>query len=102
MTNIRDARNALVRRILKGTGKASLPERWAAFNNSNVAQPLGALVEKVAMHANTVTSEDITVAKASGFSEDQVFEIAVCAAVGQATRQYNAAIAALETAARKD
>jgi AhpD family alkylhydroperoxidase len=36
------------------------------------------------------------VATASGLSEDQIFEIVVCAAVGQATRQYDAALAALE------
>jgi hypothetical protein len=43
-----------------------------------------------------VTDEDITAAKASGLSEDQIFEIVVCAAIGQAERQYDAALAALD------
>lgn len=102
MTNIREARRALVMRILEGAGNASHSERRAAFNNQDVAEPLGPLVEKVAMHAATVTDQDINAAKASGFSEDHVFEIIVCAAIGQATRQYDAATAALEMAIRKE
>ena len=53
------------------------------------------------MHAYRVTDDDIAAARASGLSEDQVFEIVVCAAVGQATRQYDAAMAALGAATDK-
>jgi alkylhydroperoxidase family enzyme len=56
------------------------------------------LIDKVARHAYKVTDEDIAAARASGFSEDQIFEIVVCAAIGQATRQYDAALAALAEA----
>ena len=98
MPDIRQARKELVRRILEGAGKASPSERRAAFHNSGLAEPLGTLVDKVARHAYRVTDEDITAAKASGFNEDQVFETVVCAAVGQATRQYDTALAALEAA----
>jgi hypothetical protein len=96
MSDIRQARKALASRILEGDGKASPSERRAAFNLSGLAQPIGALVDKVARHADRVTDEDITAAKASGLSEDQVFEIVVCAAIGQATRQYDTALAALD------
>jgi len=104
MPNIRQAREALVKRILEGAGKASPSERRAAFNNRGLAQSLGALVDKVARHAYRVTDEDIhavrtSAARTSSFSEDQVFEIVVCAAIGQATRQYDTALAALEAAA---
>jgi hypothetical protein len=102
MSDIRQARKALVRRILEGAGKASPSERRAAFNNSGIAEPLGPLVDKVARHAYRVTDGDMTAARVSGLSEDQVFEIAVCAAIGQATRQYDAALAALEAATRKE
>jgi hypothetical protein len=44
---------------------------------------------------------DIAAARASGLSEDQIFETVVCAAVGQATRQYDTALAALK-ATEKD
>jgi hypothetical protein len=102
MTAIAEARKVLVKRILEGEGKASPSERRAAFHKCDLAEPLGSFVDKIVMHANAVTQEDINAAKASGFSEDQVFEIAVCAAVGQATRLYEAAISALEAATRKD
>ena len=87
-----------MRRIQEGAGKASPSERRAAFNNSGLAEPLGALVDKIARHAYRVTDEDIAAARVSGLSEDQVFEIVVCAAIGQATRQYDTALAALRAA----
>src|SRR6516165_6879204 len=101
MSDVREAQKALVRRILEGDGKASPSERRAAFNNIGLAEPLGTLVDKVAKHAYRITDEDITAAKVSGLSEDQVFEIVVSAAVGQATRQYQTASVALEGAAGK-
>ena len=76
--------------------------RTAAFNNSALAGPLGTLVDKVARHASRVTDEDIAVARESGLSEDQIFEVVVCAAIGQATRQYDTALAALDAATPKE
>lgn len=102
MSNTRQTRETLVRRILEGTGKASLSERRAAFNNSGLSRPSGALVDKVARHAYRVTDEDITAARLSGLSEDQVFEIVVCAAIGEASRQYDTAFAALEATTGKE
>jgi hypothetical protein len=102
MSDIRQAREALTRRILEGAGEASPSERRAAFNKSGLAEPLGALVNKVARDAYRVTDEDINAVKQAGVSEDQVFEIVVCAAIGQANRQYNAALAALEAATGKE
>jgi alkylhydroperoxidase family enzyme len=96
MLDIREAREALVRRILEGDGKASPSERRAAFNNSDLAEPLAALVDKAARHAYRVTDQDTAAVKQSGLSEDQVFEIVVCAAIGQATRQCDTVFAALE------
>ena len=49
-----------------------------------------------------ITDDDITAAKVSGLSESQVFEIVVCAAVGQASRQYETALAALKDAMGKE
>ena len=101
MSDIRQARTALTRRILEGDGKASHSERRAAFNNSSLAEPIRTLVDKVARHAYGVTDEDIAAARKSGLSEDQVFEMVVCAAIGEATRQYDTALAALEAAIRR-
>jgi hypothetical protein len=102
MSDIRQARTALVRRILEGAGKAPPSEHRAAFDNSGLAEPPRTLVDKVARHASRVTDEDFNAAKASGLSEDWVFEIVVCAAIGQATRQYETALAALVAATGKE
>lgn len=102
MSDIREMRKALVKRILKGAGKASTSERRAAFNNDGLAEPLAALVDKAARRAYSVTDGDISAAKTSGRSEDQIFELVVCAAIGQATRQYDAALVALEAATLKE
>jgi alkylhydroperoxidase family enzyme len=102
MSDLRQAQRALVGRILEGEGRASPAKRRAAFANSGATGPLGALVEKVAKHAFRVTDEDMAATKQSGLSEDQIFEIVVCAAVGQATRQYETALAALDDATARD
>ncbi len=102
MSDIRQARRALIMRILEGDGQASCSDRRAAFNNSGLAEPAGTLVDKVAKDAYRVSDEDIAAARASGLSEDQIFEIVVCAAVGEATRQYDTALAALEAVTGKE
>ena len=96
MADIRQARKALTSRILDGDGWASRPDRRAAFHNIGLAEPLGTLVDKVAKAAYTITEEDVVSVKASGLSEDEVFELIVCAAIGQASRQYDSALVALD------
>lgn len=98
MSDIKQARTALIARILEGDGRASHTQRRAAFDNAGLAAPLSMLIDKVAKHAYKITDEGIAAARASGLSEDQIFELAVCAAVGQATRQHDAALAALAEA----
>jgi alkylhydroperoxidase family enzyme len=98
MSDIATPRRALLARILEGDGRAAREERRAAFANSGLAEPLRTLVDKVAKHAYKVTDEDMEAARRSGLSEDQIFELVVCAALGQATRQTDAALAALEAA----
>jgi hypothetical protein len=101
MSNITEARKALVTRVLEGDGKASRAERRAAFENAGLAEPLSILIDKVTQHAHRVSDEDIAAAKASGLSEDQIFEMVVCAAIGQASRQYDTALAALKAATER-
>ena len=101
MANIEQARRALVVRILEGDGTATHTQRKAAFENEGLEEPLRTLVRKVAERAHSVTDDDITRAQQRGLSEDQLFELVVCAAVGQATRQFESALAALEAASAK-
>jgi hypothetical protein len=94
----RTAHQALVTRILEGDGRAAHAERRVAFENAGLAEPLGTLIDKVARQPTRVTDEDIAAVLASGTSEDQIFELVVCAAIGQATRQYETALEALAEA----
>ena len=98
MANIIEARKELIARILEGDGMASPAQRRAAFDHSAIGEPLNTLIDKVTKHAYQVTDEDIAAARASGLSEDQIFEMVVCAAIGQASRQYDQALGALEAA----
>jgi hypothetical protein len=98
MTDIRQAYGALVHRVVEGEGTASREQRRAAFEKAWPGEPLRTLIEKVTTRATTVTDRDVAAACASGLTEDQIFEIAVCAALGQSTRQYESARAALDTA----
>jgi len=93
------AHRALVDRILKGEGRASAEERARAFGNADIAPPLQVLLGKVATKPAQVTDADFAAAKASGWTEDQLFELVICAAVGQSTRLYEAGVGALAEAA---
>jgi alkylhydroperoxidase family enzyme len=99
---INQAHRALVARILEGEGKTSHAQRRAAFDNAGLTDPLSTLIDKVARHADKITDEDIAGARASGLSEDQIFEVMVCAAIGQATRQYEIALAALNVVTQEE
>ena len=48
MTDIRQARQGLVQRILEGKGTASHAQRRAAFDNAELEEPMPTLIEKVA------------------------------------------------------
>jgi ribosomal protein L12E/L44/L45/RPP1/RPP2 len=101
MSDVRQAYQALVARVLEGHGTAEALHRRAAFDNAGLSKPTSTLIDKVVRHANAVVDEDIVAVRASGLSEDQIFELVVCTAIGEAARQYNTALAALDTASGK-
>jgi hypothetical protein len=97
----RAAHRALVDGVLNGEGRASSEQRARAFAGDGLPPPLDALIGKVADRPAQVTVEDLAAAKASGCTEDQLFELVVCAAVGQSARLYEAGLAALAEATVK-
>lgn len=101
MSDFTRARAVLMTRILDGAGQASSAQRRAAFDNGGVAEPLRTLIDKVANRAYTIVDADIAAVRKAGLSEDEIFELVVCAAVGQAARQYDAAMAALAAATER-
>jgi hypothetical protein len=94
----RAAFRALEDRILNGEGRASPEQRARAFGNDGLAPPLDELLGKVATRPAQVTDADFAAAKAAGCTEDEIFELVVCAAVGQSARLYDAGLAALARA----
>ncbi|MGH3264799.1 MAG: hypothetical protein ACRDNS_22735 [Trebonia sp.] len=88
----------LVNRILQGPGAAPVAQRARAFDNAMLPESLRLLLEKVATSSAQVTDTDFATAIEAGFTDDQLFELVICAAVGQSTRQYEAGLAALAEA----
>jgi len=102
LSDVTSLHSALVARVLDGEGRASPEVRRAAFDNEGLGEPLSTFVDKVAHRARMVTDADIGTLSKTGLSEDQIYEIVVCAAIGQATRQYQNALAALSVATGRD
>ena len=95
----RAAFRSLQDRILNGEGRASAEQRARAFGNAGLSPPLDGLIGKVATRPAQVTDADFAAARAAGCTEDELFELVVCAAVGQSARLYDAGLAALADAA---
>jgi hypothetical protein len=94
----RAAYRALQDRILNGEGRSSPEQRARAFGNVGLSQPLEGLLGKVATRPTQVNAADFTAARAARFSEDELFELVICAAVGQSARLYDTGLAALADA----
>ncbi|MBO2454766.1 hypothetical protein J4573_47295 [Actinomadura barringtoniae] len=91
----RAAHRALVDRVLNGEGRASAEERARAFRNEGLSPPMDALVAKVVDAPSEVTDADLATVMASGLSEDEIFELVICAAVGHSDRLYESGLTAL-------
>ena len=98
MTDVAELHREVVTRVLGDKAATPIKLRRNAFDNAGLDDPVRSLLGKVALRANSVTDADVAAARSAGLSEDQIFELVVCAAVGQASRQYESARAALDEA----
>ncbi len=98
MGSASDLRAAVRRAILEGRGRSSAEARRQAYDGEGAPGAVASYIAKVRDHAYKITDEDIEALRAAGLDDDQIFELSVAAAVGQATRQYDAAAAALDEA----
>jgi hypothetical protein len=57
---------------------------------------VAALLDKVARQAYRVSDEDVAAVTTAGLAEDEIFELVIAAALGQANRQLEAALVALD------
>ena len=69
--------------------------REAAQPDRPVPPELGPYVENVRLHAYEVTDEEVEALKKAGFSEDEIFEQTVSAAVAAGLERLDAARAVL-------
>ena len=93
---VEDLRAATVATVLKGPGKVASSLRLA-IARGEAPPDLQTLVNKIRAHAYRVTDEDIAAVR-QRYSEDELFEVIVSAAIGAADERLSAALAALEQA----
>ncbi len=88
---------ALKKSVLEQPGTVPQALRQAASRNDGAALPeaLRAYVDTVERHAYKVTDQDVEALKQAGYSEEQLFEITVAAALGAALRRLEAGLAPL-------
>ena len=97
----RDRRRALLGGVRDGSGETESALRHAAMQGDGVPERLQPLVRKIHDHAYKVTDDDITELKAD-LSEDALFEIIVCAALGAADHRFTRGMQALVEADVED
>lgn len=68
--------------VLSGPGTLDPEVRRAICDGLELPDPLGSYAKKVAGHAHTVSDEDIAGLHRAGYTDDQIFEATVSAALG--------------------
>ena len=68
--------------VIRGPGSLAPDIRQAISEGSYSSSPLGAFAQKVAEHAFRVNDDDIRELHRANYSDDQIFEAAVSAAMG--------------------
>jgi len=81
--------------VLYGPGDLDLALRKVACAAGDVPGALGSYVKKVVQDAHGVTDEDIEGLRLSGWSDDEIFEITVSAALGAGLVRLESGLSAL-------
>lgn len=90
-------RKNVITRVLDGAGVAAPSERHVAFEGKGAPAELQALIDKVEAHAYKVTDDDLRRLQQK-YSDDELFEIIVSAALGASERRLLAGLEALDEA----
>ncbi|MGH7857756.1 MAG: hypothetical protein ACREQY_10540 [Candidatus Binatia bacterium] len=81
--------------VLRAPGMLDPEMRARIADDHDVPEPLRPYVSKVFRHAYKVTDEDAGALRDAGYSEDQIFEATLAAALGAARIRLRAGLAAL-------
>jgi len=90
-------RDELTKQVLEGPGHTAPALRAAAARGEDLPEELRELVRKIHQHAYKVTDEDLARLKLR-YSEDELFELIVSAAMGASLERLSAGLRALEEA----
>lgn len=85
--------------VLSDPGSLDPAVRRAICGGLELPHPLGAYVRKVAGHAHTVSDDDIAELHRAGYTDDQIFEATVSAALGAGLQRLERIFLALRPAA---
>ena len=100
MTTFPHRLNELRQRVAEGPGKLSVDVRRAATSGASVPVEAEAYVEKLRRHAYKVVDRDVEDLKASGWSEDEIFELTVATALEAGVSRWERVSSLLEEARR--
>ena len=92
------AREKLEAAVFEGRGETDPALRRAAAAGRGLAPPWESYVDTVRRHAYRVRDEDVEALRRAGCTEDQIYEMTVCAALGAAGERLRAALQALAEA----
>jgi alkylhydroperoxidase family enzyme len=92
-----ELRDRAFRTVFDGPGQSDPTLRNAVGEGDGVPADLQSLVDKIHRHAYKVTDDDLARLRAR-YSDDQMFEIVVSAALGASRKRLLAGLAALEKA----
>ena len=83
--------------VLAGPGALDPSLRQAIGGGQEISGVLGAYVIKVAEHAHLVTDEDIADLHKAGYTDDQIFEATISAALGAGILRLECVLRALSS-----
>ncbi len=90
-----DEARAVRAAALEGEGHLGAAQRQAAAAGEGLGGAAAVYVDKIHRHAHRVTDADVAALKGEGYTEDQIFELTVAAAVGAGMRRLDAGLAAI-------
>lgn len=91
-----DKTKRLEQTVLSGPGELASSVRQAAAALSEMPEVMKKYVQKVAKHAYKVTDQDVEVLRQAGYTEDQIFELTVSAALGAGFARLKVGLASLQ------
>jgi alkylhydroperoxidase family enzyme len=101
---------ALLDTVLNQAGHAAASLRQAVFqraqaprsSGTELPEPLQSFTDKVSLHSYRVTDEDYEALRKAGHSEDQLFELTICASLGAAKVRLDRGLRAIAAAQEEE